>query len=319
MGGGSEFFGKDGRKENGGWERGAEGLRREMGFAGGRGIEGWLVVGEGNAKIGGKDRGKERDMETRKRQREMELAGDEKEMAALKALEAEQKRIRRSRDFDDQPRPSNTSTSTHPASSSTPDSDNNTPNAPPRETPKPKPIFRNCTFYLNACTNPYAPSPPSHLPPPSSSPTTTLSTPAPPQRVSDHRLRALLIQHGASISLNLARRKVTHVVISTPCSHDTSISASDPAFDQSKPEVGRGIGRGVGGGLAAGKIQKEVSRKLGGSGGAGAGVRYVGVEWVLECIRVGKIVGGSRKAGGEAVMGMGKKGGIEKFFGGNGG
>jgi len=134
--------------------------------------------------------------------------------------------------------------------------------APPAaEGPPPKraaALFDGCVVYINGSTMPH---------------------------VSDHRLKTLLAEHGARVSLALGRRSVTHVVLGEPNA--------------------RG---GVGGGLAGGKIQREISRVR------GEGVRFVGVQWyvsvagpcswlggwlgllracwlsarVLECIRAGK-------------------------------
>lgn len=70
--------------------------------------------------------------------------------------------------------------------------------------------------------------------------------------VSDHRLKQLLVQHGAGICISLARRTVTHVILGTP---------------------NGGVGGGAGGGLSARKMQKEIKRM------GGCGVKYVGVEW----------------------------------------
>lgn len=69
--------------------------------------------------------------------------------------------------------------------------------------------------------------------------------------VSDHRLKHLLSEHGARMSLHLGRRQVTHVILGKP---------SGPTG-------------GAGGGLAGGKLQKEI-RRVG-----GCGIKYVGVEW----------------------------------------
>ncbi|KAL3469875.1 hypothetical protein BJX99DRAFT_62556 [Aspergillus californicus] len=79
--------------------------------------------------------------------------------------------------------------------------------------------------------------------------------------VSDHKLKGLLVAHGATLALSHSRR-ITHVIIG-------------------KPNAGPGRG-GAGGGLAAGKLQKEISR------GGWKGVKIVGVEWVLESIKAGK-------------------------------
>ena len=69
--------------------------------------------------------------------------------------------------------------------------------------------------------------------------------------ISDHKLKHMLAENGARISIALGRRTVTHVIVGHPC----------------------GSGRGAGGGLAAGKLEKEI-RRVG-----GCGVKYVGVEW----------------------------------------
>ncbi|KAL2872738.1 uncharacterized protein BJX67DRAFT_376530 [Aspergillus lucknowensis] len=78
--------------------------------------------------------------------------------------------------------------------------------------------------------------------------------------ISDHKLKQLLVVHGATLALSLSRR-VTHVIIGKP---------------------NAGPGRGAGGGLAAGKIQKEIQR------GGWCSMRIVGVEWVLESVKAGK-------------------------------
>ncbi|KAK0514965.1 hypothetical protein JMJ35_002344 [Cladonia borealis] len=82
--------------------------------------------------------------------------------------------------------------------------------------------------------------------------------------ISDHKLKHLLATHGANISLALGRRSVTHVILG-------------------KPNGSRG--GGAGGGLSGSKLQKEVQRV------GGKGIRFVGVEWVLESLRVGRRLG----------------------------
>ncbi|ESZ97383.1 hypothetical protein SBOR_2211 [Sclerotinia borealis F-4128] len=79
--------------------------------------------------------------------------------------------------------------------------------------------------------------------------------------VSDHKLKQLLAENGARMSMHLGRRQVTHVILGKPS---------------------QGMGSGGGGGLAGGKLEKEI-RRIG-----GCGVKYVGVEWVLESIKAGK-------------------------------
>ncbi|KAF7858772.1 uncharacterized protein EAF02_011096 [Botrytis sinoallii] len=78
--------------------------------------------------------------------------------------------------------------------------------------------------------------------------------------VSDHKLKQLLAENGARMSMHLGRRRVTHVILGKPSA----------------------VGSGAGGGLAGGKLEKEI-RRIG-----GCGVKYVGVEWVLESIKAGK-------------------------------
>ena len=84
-------------------------------------------------------------------------------------------------------------------------------------------IFQGLCFYINGSTAPL---------------------------ISDHKLKHLLVERGAKMSIALGRRSVTHVILGT---------ANE-----------RG---GAGGGLAGGKIQKEIARV------GGKGVKFVGVEW----------------------------------------
>lgn len=70
--------------------------------------------------------------------------------------------------------------------------------------------------------------------------------------IGDHKLKHLLAENGAKLSLHLGRRQVTHVILGKP-------SGSQG------PEAS--------GGLAGTKIEKEIKRI------GGCGVKYVGVEW----------------------------------------
>jgi hypothetical protein len=70
--------------------------------------------------------------------------------------------------------------------------------------------------------------------------------------VSDHKLKHLLAENGAKVSLHLGRRQVTHVILGKP---------------NGAP------GTGVEGGLSGSKLEKEIKRV------GGCGVKYVGVEW----------------------------------------
>lgn len=77
--------------------------------------------------------------------------------------------------------------------------------------------------------------------------------------ISDHKLKYLIAQHGGITNIALGRKTVTHVILGTP--------------------NGKG---GVGGGLSGRKIQQEVEKVR------GKGVKFIGVEWLLESIKAGK-------------------------------
>ncbi|KAL8911716.1 MAG: hypothetical protein Q9171_003169 [Xanthocarpia ochracea] len=196
VGAGSENYGKDGRNENGGWQKGASGLREK----GWQDIKGLLEGDKENSRSG---EGAEREGKRRKLSDQGTLTGN-----------LSSKESRRTTDV------------TEGQSVSTP--------PPP---PQLKKIFDGLCVFLNGSTAPL---------------------------VGDHRLKQLLAENGARVSIALGRRSVTHVILGTPNGG------------------GSAGGKGAGGGLAATKIQKEIMR-LGGKG-----VKYVGVEWVLESLKAGK-------------------------------
>ena len=70
--------------------------------------------------------------------------------------------------------------------------------------------------------------------------------------MSDHRLKHVLAENGARLSLHLGRRQVTHVILGKPSGSSRT---------------------GAGGGLSGTKIEKEIKRI------GGCGVKYVGVDW----------------------------------------
>ncbi|TLD28577.1 hypothetical protein PspLS_03606 [Pyricularia sp. CBS 133598] len=84
--------------------------------------------------------------------------------------------------------------------------------------------------------------------------------------ISDHKLKHVLAENGARMTIHLGRRQVTHVILGCPAASSA----------QSK-----GIS-GAGGGLAAGKLEREI-RRVG-----GCGVKFVGVEWILESVKAGR-------------------------------
>jgi hypothetical protein len=91
-------------------------------------------------------------------------------------------------------------------------------------------IFTSLTIYINGSTAPL---------------------------VSDHKLKQLLTQHGANVSIGLARRSVTHVILGTANTRSGDVRRA----------------KGAGGGLAATKIQKEIETVR------GKGVKFVKAEW----------------------------------------
>lgn len=187
VGAGSEGFGADGRTANGGWVRGARGLR-------GNGQRSLVEVWGAKKGVGirGKDGKEEKGQQSphgpRKKEGDVDIPS-------------------RADDFDSR------------SLSVTPE---------PTDKPKFPQNFHSLTFYINGCTAP---------------------------KISDHKLKQLIASHGGQLSISLARRSITHVILGTPAGSRSG---------------------GTGGGLAASKIQKEVA-KIRGSGGKG--VRFVGVEW----------------------------------------
>ena len=183
VGAGSKNFSKDGRKENGGWEKGAPGLRPK----------GWRDVGL---------------MVSQGSQAELETQEKEK----LKRKREDQESSLGEQDEAEKPE-------------------------------KEKGIFTGLCIYINGSTAP---------------------------AIGDHKLKHLLAEHGAHISIALGRRSVTHVIVG-------------------KPNDGRG--GGAGGGLSGSKIQKEIQRVR------GKGVKFVGVEWVTESVKAGKRLSEARFQG----------------------
>ncbi|KAL8358610.1 hypothetical protein RB598_003055 [Gaeumannomyces tritici] len=81
---------------------------------------------------------------------------------------------------------------------------------------------------------------------------------------SDHRLKRVLAENGARMTVHLGRRQVTHVILGHPAS--------------ASPAAAVGAGRG----LAGGKLEREILRTR------GCGIKYVDVHWVLESVKAGR-------------------------------
>ncbi|KAL8772129.1 MAG: hypothetical protein Q9209_002564 [Squamulea sp. 1 TL-2023] len=201
VGAGSENFGEGGRKENGGWEKGAAGLRGN----GWQDVRGLLA--KNDKENLGSEAGPEREGKRRK------LGSNHVSGPPLSGTPAS--------------RGTDKKTDTDEAQLTSP-------------SPAPKKIFDGLCIFINGSTAPL---------------------------VGDHRLKQLLAENGARVSIALGRRSVTHVILGTP---------------NGAGVAGGGSSKGAGGGLAATKIQKEITRV------GGKGVKYVGVEWVLESLKAGK-------------------------------
>ncbi len=180
---GSEGFGKDGRKDNGSWEKGAKGLR-----TGGQKslTEVWAASKAVRKQIQEKD---------------LEGIAHVSNSGKIHAPRA----------------PSDVGT----------DSDTHTQSDLSLASSKPpeKQIFTGLFFYLNGSSAPL---------------------------VSDHKLKQLCAAHGASHSISLGRRTVTHVILGR-------VNAKDSG--------------GAGGGLAATKMQKEITNT------GGKAVKFINAEW----------------------------------------
>ncbi|KAF2102177.1 hypothetical protein NA57DRAFT_17540, partial [Rhizodiscina lignyota] len=182
VGAGSENFGNDGRKPNGGWQKGASGLRAQ-----------------GQRSI-------------------LEAMGAKSSKASVTSTPATKQ--------------SNATPLEAPSIDANLELDASLATSENSQPKKKKQIFDDLCIYINGSTAPL---------------------------ISDHKLKRLLAEHGARMSIALGRRSITHVILGTNCRQG-----------------------GVGGGLAGGKIQKEVTRV------GGKGIKFVGPEWVIESIKAGK-------------------------------
>jgi hypothetical protein len=200
VGANSENFGKDGRKANGGWEKGAPGLR-------GPGQKSIVDCFRGNA--------------TNATTTQMTSISETSYMAPTTVVKHE----------DDDAQITTTMAPSHDPSSII---------GPSLNGPTSK-VLQGTVVYINGSTYPI---------------------------ISDHLLRQTIVQNGGAISIGLARRSVTHVILTHK--YASSLQHVD--------------GQSAGGGLAVGKIRKEVERKR----AVGVGVKYVTAHWAIESIKAGK-------------------------------
>ena len=210
IGAGSEQFGKDGRKENGGWKIGARGSSEE-------GCQDIRTV-------------------VNKRKRP-ETSNDEVEGCCKKMRTVVKDRV-------DMPNVGGTPDVIQTGRSSGPSAsykDGIESHQLCQTTAPPKQIFRSLSLYLNG---------------------STLSS-----EISDHKLKSLFVQGGGSISLSLARRAVTHVVLSSNANT-----------------------------LAASKMQREITKK------GGKSVKYVTAAWVVDSVKAGKRLPEYRYSGAHTAL-----------------
>ncbi|KAF3202424.1 hypothetical protein TWF192_004981 [Orbilia oligospora] len=128
---------------------------------------------------------------------------------------------------------------------------------------RPKQIFKNCTIYING--------------------NTTLSG------VSDVELKRLLTSHGAVVSYHLARRQVTHIILTNPsaaASTSTGIS-SDPRLSSASTmstscgtsQLSKTVDSSGTAILASRKIELEMKGRI------KSKIHYVSVEWALASVK----------------------------------
>lgn len=214
MGAGSEDFGKDDRLANGGWAKGAKGLRTGGQLSLMESFGGAARVKKEGVTNGDLDEKKKKGLEGH--DRDNGAFGDDSALGVTQNRFEESKRIESQKEVLQEGE-------LHPPTSKTPQ------------------VFAGLTIYINGSTAP---------------------------TISDYKLKHLLVSHGANISIALGRRSVTHVILGRP--------------------NGSAQGSGAGGGLSSSKIQKEIARV------GGKSVKFVSVEWVIECVKVGKKVSEAR-------------------------
>jgi hypothetical protein len=221
VGAGSEDFGKDGRLENGSWAKRAPGLR-------GRGqisvVEAFRVK-----KLGVEDtateKAKTKVMVDGAREQELDIFGIPSAQPVREASSQDQEQVS---SYEEHLLCENSSPDKQAKEIyQDQDTENTTISKPPQ-------VFTGTCIYINGSTYP---------------------------TISDHKLKHLLVTHGARLSIHLGRRSVTHVILGRP-----NASAVP----------------GAGGGLSASKMQREITKIRGKS------VKFVTVEWIIESVINGK-------------------------------
>lgn len=225
VGAGSEEWGKDGRKVNGDWRKGASGLREKSQMSLVECVEGKSESKEERTTAATSETSVKDDENLEKaiaaslqrQQGEPEDQDDEEIAAAIAASLEHTKALTTGQDdtgeddLKDIPPPS------HQIPAILPCTDAEPPDDPIISSDNPKQIFHNLVFYINGSTAPL---------------------------ISDHRLKHLIVHYGGTFSISHMRKQVTHVIIGNPHNHLSR-------------------GNGAGGALAGTKIQKEILRHRG--------------------------------------------------------
>jgi hypothetical protein len=201
VGAGSAGFGKDGRLENGSWAKGAPGLRSRGQIS--------VVEAFRIKKVGVEDTATEKAKAKAKvmvdgaREQELDLFGIP---SAQPLREVSSQVQEQASSYEDELLRENSSPDEQAKETyQDQDTENTTTSKPPQ-------VFAGTCIYINGSTYP---------------------------TISDHKLKHLLVTHGARLSIHLGRRSVTHVILGRP-----NASAVP----------------GAGGGLSASKMQKETTK-----------------------------------------------------------
>ncbi|EPS44222.1 hypothetical protein H072_1773 [Dactylellina haptotyla CBS 200.50] len=124
---------------------------------------------------------------------------------------------------------------------------------------KPKQIFTNCVIYING--------------------NTSLSG------ISDVELKRLLTSHGATVSYHLARRQVTHIILTNPSAASSLLSSQtqqSSTASTASTQVSKTITSSGTAILASRKIELEMKGRI------KSKIHYVSVEWALSSLKEGK-------------------------------
>ncbi|KAK6351362.1 hypothetical protein TWF718_004524 [Orbilia javanica] len=131
------------------------------------------------------------------------------------------------------------------------------PSASTDEPPKPKQIFKNCTIYING--------------------NTTVSG------VSDVELKRLLTSHGAVVSYHVARRQVTHIILTDTSAAPSSIPPDSQLSTSAKPSSTAQASKAASppgcASLSSRKIELEMKGRI------KSKIHYVTVEWALASMK----------------------------------